>query len=130
MHWKITGSILDKPTNCYIKLFSHVRDIFSQSDLKSENLDYFFAKGSWSVHDDTVTKRADITGFASTIGYNVTPHYWLLCSLHFIEIFKKLAAENRGEILLIMIPGSVKHRFSKMRRRGELSFFPVASIMA
>ncbi len=58
-----------------------------------------------SVLDDTVTQRADIRGFGSTVGYNVMPHYRLLGSLHVIEIFKKLAAENRGSrILLIMIP--------------------------
>ncbi len=44
-----------------------------------------------------MTERADISGFGSTVGYNVTPHYRLLGSLHVIEIFKKLAAENRGE---------------------------------
>ncbi len=54
----------------------------------------FFAKSSWSVLDDTVTERADILGFGSTVGYSVTPHYQLLGSLHVIEIFKKLAAEN------------------------------------
>ncbi len=75
----------------------------------------FFAKSSWLVLDDTVTETADIRGFSSTAGYNVTPHYRLLCSMHVIEIFKKLAAENIGEILLRMIPQSVKHRFSKMR---------------
>ncbi len=80
----------------------------------------FFAKSSWSVLDDTATERADIWGFGSTVGDNVTPHYRLLGSFHVIEIFKKLAAENRGEILLIMIPPSVKYRFSKMRRRGDL----------
>ncbi len=64
-----------------------------------------------------MTKRADIRGFGSTVRYNATPHYRLLGSLHVIEIFKKLAAENRGEIPLLMIPPSVKHRFSKMRRR-------------
>ncbi len=56
-----------------------------------------FAKSSWSVLDDAVTERADIWGFGSTVGYNVTPHYQLLGSLHVIEISKKLAAENRGE---------------------------------
>ncbi len=60
-------------------------------------MDIFFAKSSWSVLDDTVTERADIWRFGSTEGYNVTPHYQLLGSLHVIEIFKKLAAENRGE---------------------------------
>ncbi len=53
-------------------------------------------KSSKSVLDATVTQRADIWGFGSTVGYNVTPHYRLLGSLHVIEIFKKLAAENRG----------------------------------
>ncbi len=67
------------------------------------------------VLDDTVTKSADIMGFGSTVGYNATPYCRLLGSLHVIEIFKKIAAENRGEILLIMISPSVKHRFSKMR---------------
>ncbi len=57
----------------------------------------FFAKSSKSVLGDTVTERADIWGFGSTVGYNVTSHYRLLGSLHVIEIFKKLAAENRGE---------------------------------
>ncbi len=57
----------------------------------------FFAKSSWSVLDDTVTERADIWGVCSTVGYNITPHCRLLGSLHVIEIFKKLAAENRGE---------------------------------
>ncbi len=57
----------------------------------------FFAKSSWSVLDDAVTERADIWGFGSTAGYNVTPHCQLLGSLHVIEICKKLAAENRGE---------------------------------
>ncbi len=61
-----------------------------------------------------VTERADIWWFGSTVGYNPTPHYRLLGSLHVIEILTKLAAENRGEILLIMLPPSVKHRFSKM----------------
>ncbi len=58
---------------------------------------HFLAKSSWSVLNDTVTGRADIWGFGSTVGYNVTPHYQLLGSLHVPEIFKKLAAENRGE---------------------------------
>ncbi len=44
-----------------------------------------------------MTERADIRGSASSVGYNVTPHYLLLGSLYVIEIFKKLAAENRGE---------------------------------
>ncbi len=57
----------------------------------------FFAKSSWSVLDDTATEKSDICGFGSTVGYKVTPHYLLLGSLHVIEIFKKLAAEKRGE---------------------------------
>ncbi len=77
-----------------------------------------------------VTERADIWWFGSTVGYNLTPHYRLLGSLHVIEIFKKLAAENRGEILLIMIPPSVKHRFSKTRGYGELLFFSVGNTLA
>ncbi len=56
----------------------------------------FLAKSSKSVLDDTVTQRAAIWGFGSTVGYNVMPHYRLLGSLHVIEIFKKLAAENMG----------------------------------
>ncbi len=56
---------------------------------------HFLAKSSKSVLDDAVTKRADIWGFGSTVGYNVTPHYRLLGSLHVLEIFKKLASENR-----------------------------------
>ncbi len=68
-------------------------------------------------------------GFGSTVGYNLTPHYRLLDSLHVIAIFKKLAAENRGEILLIMIPPSVKHRFSKMRGRAELLFFQLVVLL-
>ncbi len=60
-------------------------------------MDIFFAKSSKSVLDDTVTERADIWGFGSTVGYNLTPHYRLLDSLHAIDIFKKLAAKNRGE---------------------------------
>ncbi len=60
-------------------------------------MDNSFAKSSWSVLDDAVTERADILGFCSTVGYNVTPHYQLLGSLHVLEIFKKLAAENRGK---------------------------------
>ncbi len=87
-------------------------------------------KSSWSVLDDTVTKRSDIWGFGSTGGYHLTPDYRLLGSLHVIEIFKKLAAENRGEILLIMIPPSVKHGFFKMRRGGDLLFFPVGNTLA
>ncbi len=44
-----------------------------------------------------MTERADIWGFGSTVGYNATPYCRLLGSLHVIEIFKKLAAENIGE---------------------------------
>ncbi len=55
-----------------------------------------------------MTKKADIKGFGSTVGYNAAPYCRLLGSLHVIEIFKKLAAENRGEILLKMVPPSVK----------------------
>ncbi len=62
------------------------------------------AKSSKSVLDDTVTKRADIWGFGSTVGYNVTPHYRVLGSLHVIEIFKKLTAEKRGEIFVYNDP--------------------------
>ncbi len=58
---------------------------------------FFFAKSSWSVLNDTATERADIWGFGSTVGYNITPYYRLLDSLHVIEIFKKLAAENMGK---------------------------------
>ncbi len=77
-----------------------------------------------------VTERAENWWFGSTAGYNLTPHYRLLGSLHVIEIFKKLAAENRGEILLIMTPPSVKHMFSEMRRYGELLFFSVGNTLA
>ncbi len=56
-------------------------------------MDHFFAKSSRSVLDDTVTERADIWGFGSTVGYKVTPYYRLLGSLHVIEIFKKFASE-------------------------------------
>ncbi len=76
-----------------------------------------------------MTERADIRGFGSTVEYNATPHYRLLGSLHVIEIFKKLAAENRGEIVLIMMPPSVKHRFSKMRGRGQLLFFQLVVLL-
>ncbi len=51
-----------------------------------------------------VTERADIWWFGTTLGYNLTPYYQLLGSLHVLEIFKKLAAENRDEILLIITP--------------------------
>ncbi len=66
------------------------------SSIFSNHMNISFAKSSWSVLDDAVTERADIWGFGSTVGYNVTPHYQFLGSLHVIEIFKKLA-ENRGE---------------------------------
>ncbi len=58
---------------------------------------HFLAKSSKSVLDDAVTQRADIWGFGNTVGYNITPHYPLLGSLHVLEIFKKLASENRGK---------------------------------
>ncbi len=59
---------------------------------------HFLAKSSRSVLDDTVAQRADIWGFGSNVGYNTTPYYRLLGSLHVLEIFKKLAAENMGEM--------------------------------
>ncbi len=84
------------------EISSHkVRSILSIYKLKFGS---FLGKSSKSVLDDTVTQRADIWGFGSTVGYNVTAHYRLLGSLHVIEMFKKLVAENSGEILLIMIP--------------------------
>ncbi len=64
--------------------------------IQKQKFVHFFAKSSWSVLDDTVTERADIWDFGSTVGCNVTPHYQLLGSLHVIELVKKLAAENRG----------------------------------
>ncbi len=73
------------------EISSHkVSSILSVSKAKIWTI--FFAKRSWSVLDDTVTERADIWGFSSTGGYNVTPDYRLLGSVHVIEIFKKLAA--------------------------------------
>ncbi len=60
-----------------------------------QNLDNFLAKSSSSVLDDTVTQRADVWGFGSTVGYNTTPYYRLLGWLYVREIFKKLDAENR-----------------------------------
>ncbi len=57
---------------------------------------HFFAKSSWSVLNDTVTERADIWGFGSTVGYHVTPHYQLLGSLHVLEIFKKSTVTPGG----------------------------------
>ncbi len=68
---------------------SSILNIFKQ------NLDNLLAKSSKTVLDDTVTQRADIWGVGSTVGYNVTPCYRLLGSLHVIEIFKKLAAEKK-----------------------------------
>ncbi len=65
-----------------------------------QNLDNFLVKSSKSVLDDTVTQRADIWGFGSAVGYNTTPHYQLLGSLHVIEIFKKPAAENMVKFCL------------------------------
>ncbi len=88
------------------------------------------AKSSWSVLNDTVTERANTWGFGSTVGYNLTPHYRLLDSIHVIDILKKLAAESRGEILLIMTPPSVKHRFSEMWRYEELLVFSVTNTLA
>ncbi len=76
-----------------------------------------------------MTERADIWGFGSTVGYNVTPHYQLLGSLHVIEIFKKLAAENRGQILLIMIPPICKTR-SPSRGDLESCYFPGGNTIA
>ncbi len=66
-----------------------------------QNLDNSLAKSSSSVLDDTVTQRADIWGFGSTAGYNTTPYYRLVGSLHVVEIFKKLAGENREKYGLI-----------------------------
>ncbi len=66
------------------------------------------AKSSWSVLDDTVTERADIWWFGSTLGYNVPPYYQLLESLHVIDMLKKLASENGGEIMLIMMSSICK----------------------
>ncbi len=62
-----------------------------------QNLDNFLAKGSNSVLDDTATQRAGIWGLDSTVGYNRTPYFRLLGSLHVIEIFKKLDGEIRGK---------------------------------
>ncbi len=89
----------------------------------------FFAKSSKSVLDDTVTERADIWGFGSTVGYNVTPHYRLLGSLHVIEIFKKLAAENRGENSAYNDPTNLSNRFSIMRGPSELLFFQLVVLV-
>ncbi len=57
----------------------------------------FFCKKFVLSLDDTVTERAAFCVFGSTVGYNTTPHYRLLDSLHVIEIFKKLDAENTGK---------------------------------
>ncbi len=65
--------------------------------IHKQNLDNFLVKSSNSVLDDTVTQRAGIWGFGSTVGYNTTPYYRLLGSLHVIEIFKKLDGEIRGK---------------------------------
>ncbi len=54
----------------------------------------FFAKSSWSVLDDAVIERADIWGFGSTVGYNVTPHYQLLGSL---QCYRNLQKTCRGK---------------------------------
>ncbi len=78
-------------------------------------MDNFFAKSSWSALDDAVTERADIWQFGSTVGYNVMPHYQILGSLHVLEIFKKLVAENRGEIFVYNDPTNLYNRFSIMR---------------
>ncbi len=72
------------------------RKVSSILSLSGAKIKTFFKKSSWSVLDDTVTERADIWGFGSTAGYNVTPHYQLLGSLHVIEIFKKLAKKKYG----------------------------------
>ncbi len=56
----------------------------------------FLGESSKSVLDDTATQRADILGLGSTDGYNVTPQYLLLGSLHALEIFKKLTTGNMG----------------------------------
>ncbi len=77
------------------EISSHkVSSIFS---IYKQNLDNFLAKSSSPVLDDTVTQTADIWGFGSTVGYNITPHYRLLGSLHVIEIFKKLDGDIRGK---------------------------------
>ncbi len=54
----------------------------------------FFGKSSRSVLDDTVAQRADIWGFGSTVGYNVTPHYQLLGSL---QCYRNLQKACRGK---------------------------------
>ncbi len=40
-----------------------------------QNLYNFLAKTSKSFLDDTVTQGADVSGFGSPVGYNITPHY-------------------------------------------------------
>ncbi len=73
-------------------------------NIYQQNLDNFLAKSSKPVLDDTVTERAHTWGFGSTVGYNLTPHYRPLDSIHVIEIFKRIAAENRGVFIYLMIP--------------------------
>ncbi len=87
------------------------------------------AKGFKSVFDDTVTQRADIWGFGSTVGYNVTPHYRLLGSLHVIEIFKNLPRKIDFKILLIMIP-PICNIGSPSCGDLETVIFPVGSTIA
>ncbi len=69
-------------------------------------------------------------GVGSTVGYNTTPYYRLLGSLHVIEIFKKLAAENRGEILLIMIPPLCETSVLQDAGTWRAVNFPVGSTIA
>ncbi len=52
---------------------SSILSIYLQAKIGS-----FLAKSSQSVLDDTLTQRADISGFGSTSGYNLTPHYRVL----------------------------------------------------
>ncbi len=87
----------------------------------------FFAKSSKSVLDDTVTERADICGCGSTVRYNRTPRYRIPGSLHVIESFKKLAAENRGENSAYNDPTNLSKRFSIMRGNLESCYLPVGS---
>ncbi len=97
--------LMDRSNRCSNNCWAHhmceisshkVTSILSPSKAKIQTI--FFAKSSRSDLDDVVTERADIKGFASTVGYNVTPHYRLLGSLHVIEIFNnKNLAENRGD---------------------------------
>ncbi len=56
----------------------------------------FLGKTSKSVLNDTVTQRAGILGFSSTVGYNVALHYRHLGSLYVLEISKKAVTENMG----------------------------------